>query len=71
MFAGIAAGLLVCTDVAARGLDIPGVDWIIQVSGMMLLFLFALLDTLLYGCGVAFDGLFMGTLVQCLCIDLW
>jgi ATP-dependent RNA helicase DDX55/SPB4 len=25
------AGMLICTDVAARGLDIPGVDWIVQV----------------------------------------
>ena len=24
------SGLLVCTDVAARGLDLPSVDWIIQ-----------------------------------------
>eukprot|EP01117_Protostelium_nocturnum_P018360 TRINITY_DN7664_c0_g1_i1.p1 TRINITY_DN7664_c0_g1~~TRINITY_DN7664_c0_g1_i1.p1 ORF type:complete len:691 (+),score=308.33 TRINITY_DN7664_c0_g1_i1:55-2073(+) len=24
------AGLLICTDVAARGMDFPGVDWIIQ-----------------------------------------
>jgi hypothetical protein len=39
MFAGQSAGLLVCTDVAARGLDIPGVDWIIQVSGILLLYL--------------------------------
>ncbi|KAG0613699.1 hypothetical protein M758_6G123000 [Ceratodon purpureus] len=30
VFAGLSAGLLVCTDVAARGLDIPGVDWIVQ-----------------------------------------
>lgn len=30
-FCNAEKGILVCTDVAARGLDIPAVDWIIQV----------------------------------------
>jgi ATP-dependent RNA helicase DDX55/SPB4 len=30
-FSQMPAGVLFCTDVAARGLDIPGVDWIVQV----------------------------------------
>eukprot|EP00899_Mesostigma_viride_P014675 jgi/Mesvir1/23208/Mv22670-RA.1 len=29
-FSDSPSGVLLCTDVAARGLDIPGVDWIIQ-----------------------------------------
>ncbi|EFJ12594.1 hypothetical protein SELMODRAFT_123861 [Selaginella moellendorffii] len=29
-FTAMPAGVLFCTDVAARGLDIPGVDWIVQ-----------------------------------------
>ncbi|KAJ7526177.1 hypothetical protein O6H91_17G085700 [Diphasiastrum complanatum] len=29
-FAGMSVGVMFCTDVAARGLDIPGVDWIVQ-----------------------------------------
>lgn len=29
-FSNAKSGILFCTDVAARGLDIPGVDWIVQ-----------------------------------------
>ncbi|XP_042511443.1 DEAD-box ATP-dependent RNA helicase 18 [Macadamia integrifolia] len=29
-FTSLSSGILLCTDVAARGLDIPGVDWIVQ-----------------------------------------
>ncbi len=29
-FCNAERGILICTDVAARGLDIPAVDWIIQ-----------------------------------------
>ncbi|KAH7677705.1 RNA helicase protein [Dioscorea alata] len=29
-FTELSSGVLLCTDVAARGLDIPGVDWILQ-----------------------------------------
>lgn len=31
-FAEAKSGLLICTDVAARGIDIPGIDWIVQVD---------------------------------------
>lgn len=29
-----ASGVLVCTDVAARGLDIPNIDWVVQVHAI-------------------------------------
>jgi superfamily II DNA/RNA helicase len=37
-FVNAQSGTLICTDVAARGLDIPEVDWVIQfdVSGIEL-----------------------------------
>ncbi|MES1907826.1 MAG: hypothetical protein MHM6MM_000867 [Cercozoa sp. M6MM] len=31
-FGSKAGGILVCTDVAARGLDLPAVDWIVQMD---------------------------------------
>ena len=31
-FTSLSSGILLCTDVAARGLDIPGVDCIVQVA---------------------------------------
>jgi hypothetical protein len=31
-FCGATSGALVCTDVAARGLDLPAVSWILQMS---------------------------------------
>ncbi len=29
-FRDLSNGVLVCTDIAARGLDIPNVDWVVQ-----------------------------------------
>ena len=29
-FCNVKEGILLCTDVAARGLDIPAIDWIVQ-----------------------------------------
>ena len=34
-FCGAEKGILICTDVAARGLDIPKVDWIVQPPGVI------------------------------------
>ncbi|RZF37095.1 hypothetical protein LSTR_LSTR013791 [Laodelphax striatellus] len=31
-FCNVESGILLCTDVAARGLDIPAIDWIVQVD---------------------------------------
>lgn len=33
-FTEVSAGVLICTDVAARGLDIQGVDCVVQVKLM-------------------------------------
>lgn len=34
-FTSLSSGVLLCTDVAARGLDIPGVDCIVQVTYLL------------------------------------
>ena len=34
-FCNAESGILLCTDVAARGLDIPDVDWIVQVATLV------------------------------------
>ena len=31
-FCKVSSGVLICTDVAARGLDMPNIDWIIQYN---------------------------------------
>ena len=31
-FTEASSGVLLCTDVAARGLDIPGIDYVVQVD---------------------------------------
>ena len=31
-FSGAEAGLLLCTDVASRGLDLPAVQWVVQFT---------------------------------------
>jgi superfamily II DNA/RNA helicase len=31
-FVNSSSGVLFCTDVAARGVDIPDVDWIVQMT---------------------------------------
>ena len=35
-FCNAKQGILVCTDVAARGLDIPAVDWIVNLIHQMI-----------------------------------
>ena len=37
-FCNAESGTLLCTDVAARGLDIPAVDWIVQLPKIPYLF---------------------------------
>lgn len=37
-FTEVSSGALLCTDVAARGLDIPGIDYVVQVDLVMLVF---------------------------------
>jgi len=37
-FTKASSGALLCTDVAARGLDIPGIDYVVQVDSNNVLF---------------------------------
>lgn len=54
-FTKASSGVLLCTDVAARGLDIPGIDYVVQVDLLMLVSIImpSLLQSLIFkGCNM-------------------